>query len=281
MEVRGVSPEELKIPGPKTVDAKNQSKIEPLGTPDFYANHFDGRQMSIPIAYNNGEVKLFEIMRRVDDPQTGMSAVVMHNRTDGHAVIMYKGTDLPGRDEGAGRMGFMKDIDSIMQARRGEVNQQTAPAEKVYLDTLKDPQVKSVEIIGYSIGSQHLNYMAAKHGARGTAIADMGMPTQVLTSVFNKGMADSKPAYSLNEISQSMRERVTVLHLDKDKLPQWASAGPSLGTQIALDAGSAMDWKGLLHVPQVYGINAGPLLEAKEQERQRMPVAIPTAPGPS
>lgn len=100
--------------------------------------------------------------------------------------MLYKGMDLPGRNEGCGRTGFIEDGRTAFQAKMGQLNQQTAPAEAAFLEIRNNPQVESMEVVGYSIGSLHMNYLAAKHDAVGTVIADMGMSNSVLTDIYNK-----------------------------------------------------------------------------------------------
>lgn len=251
--------------------SKNQSKLEPLYAPELYARHFDGQENEIAVSYtDDGHKQTFKFLGRVDDPATSFAGVVMMNSADGHAIIMYKGMDLPGRDEGAGRTGFVGDLKTIMQARQGLVNQQTSAAEKLYLDTIGNPDVKSVEIIGYSIGSMHLNYLAAKHDARGTAIADMGInySQNILKSIFTDSVADLQSSRTMESLQQQMRRNVTVLDMSADILPKIAAAGPSQGNVRSLDQGSVWDMKAVAHIPQVYKANADKLLNPETPERQ-------------
>ncbi|MBN8521385.1 MAG: hypothetical protein J0L77_05750 [Alphaproteobacteria bacterium] len=231
--------------------AKNERKLDPLLTADFYGRHFDNGEVSITSKYTDGSDQVFDFKSRIDDRATSLAASVFVNSQDGHAIIFYKGTDLPIiRDEGSGRFaGFIKDIQAIFQSKAGQVSRQTLEAERVYLDIMREPSVQSVEIVGYSIGSQHVNYLAAKHRATGTTIADMGIHPDVLGREFQ----DDKSGKSINE---QMLDRVSVLHLAWDKLPKWFAAGPSVGQSISLDQGHFDDIIGLAHIPQTYAHKA-------------------------
>lgn len=276
-------------------EGKNHKKLEPLYMPELYARHFDGHENNITVAYEGSdEPQTFELLKRFDDPATSFSGVVMLNKADGHAVILYKGMDLPGRDEGSGRAGFIKDFEGVRQAQKGQINMQTAPAEKLYLETLGSPGIRTLEIVGYSIGSQYLNYMAARHGAKGTAIADMGISDNVLNEAVKSRAADPDMSqYSLPEITAQMRQGITVLHLSADKLPKWFAAGPSRGTIIDLDAAHASggkrslkDWfsdrAAIAHIPQIYEAHADAVLERTGKKmREDSPEAANPAPVPS
>lgn len=257
----------LGLPGPRdeagqsVASDKNQALIEPLYAPDLYARHFDGEENKIAIGMKDGSVRTYEFLERIDDKKTSFAASVLLDQESGHAIILYKGMDVPGRNEGSGRGGFIGDLRVAYAAKNGEDNIQTPPAEQTYLNTLNDPRVKSLEIIGYSIGSLHLNTMAAKYGAQGTAIADMGISNQVLTSIFNKGVEG--PGLNLVEdMDAAMKTRVTSLKKEWDKLPASSAASAPRGTVISLDQGSWTDILGLAHIPQVYAADAEKMLQA-------------------
>lgn len=267
--------EDLDIPGPRhrdgtsAADPKNQAKIEPLYAPELYARHFDGKENRIAIGMRDGSQRTYDFHKRIDDPSSSFAATVMLDKTSGHAIIMYKGMDLPGRNEGSGRTGFLKDYETARAASQGHDNAQTGAAEKVYLDTLQDPDVKSLEIVGYSIGSLHLNYMAAKYGAKGTTIADMGIPDQVLSSVYNKAAGSSQPLHSLDEMNAGMRDRVTSLKKEWDFIPASHAASPPRGQVLTLDRGNWSMFLGIAHIPQVYRADAEGILK----ERRIIPVS--------
>jgi hypothetical protein len=230
--------------------SKNTAKLDPLFTAAFYGAHFDGGKTNIVAPYKDQSNQSFDFVGRIDHQVSSLAASIFFNKADNHAVLFFKGTDLPIiRNEGSGRiMGFLRDIKAIFQSRAGKISGQINEAENIYQQILEDPRFDSVEIVGYSVGSQPLNFLAAKHGAVGTAIADMGIHPLVLSQNF-QGDGSEMP------MKDQMQKRVSVLHLAWDKLPKLFSAGESVGTLISLDNGKN-DFAALIHVPQIYAAKA-------------------------
>ena len=284
-QARAVSSEELRIPGPRGrqgVGAVNARVIEPLYVPELYTRHFDGGENTLMVpAGKDGRAEKYEFLRRIDDPKTSFFASVLLNKETGHAIILYKGMDKPFVNEGGGTMGFATDAKVAFQAALGGMNSQTKDAEKAFVETRNDPRVKSLELVGYSIGSLHMNYMAAKYGAVGTNIADMGISTSLLTSVFNReSRVGMRPGYTLPEISKAMQERVTTLTMRADFLPRsFAASGPR-GRETVLDKDS-LALGGALHIPYFYMKEAQEMLKNQPGNAPGSAPASETPEGPS
>lgn len=230
---------------------KNQKNLNPLNAPELYNRHYSKHQNDIVIAdRHTGRMVRYELLSRTDDPKTGFQSSVMIDRATGHAVILYKGMDTPLKDEGNGRLGFLRDVFTAAQAFLGfKATTQTPLAEKTYLDAINNPDIKSVEAIGFSLGTLHVNYMAAKHGAVGTVLSDLGIADNTLTKLFNqKSGADQNPNTLINQLKQN----ITVLSMGFDLIPHLFGASQSRGQVIKLDQGTAPDLAGITHRSAVY-----------------------------
>lgn len=234
---------------------KNQKSLNPLNAPELYNRHYSKHQNDIVITdRNTGHMTRYELLSQTADPKTGFQSSVMIDRATGHAVILYKGMDTPLKDEGNGRLGFLRDAFTAAQSLLGfKATAQTPLAEKTYLDTINHPDVKTVEAVGFSLGTLHVNYMAAKHGAVGTVLSDLGIADNTLTKLFNqKSGADQDPNTLLNRLKQN----ITVLSMGLDLIPHLFGASPSRGHVINLDEGSKPDLSGVKHSTRVYSEKA-------------------------
>lgn len=245
--------------------SKNVSKIEPLAAPQFYADIFDGKKETLDVAYRGGDAATFDFVERFDDKDSSFSAVLMQNKTDGHAVILFKGMDLPGRDEGAGRLGFIDDLKTVVLHKMGYETDQEAQANKVYDATIASDKINSLEVIGYSIGSIFTNRLAAEKGAKGTNIAELGY--------YTRDDAEETPDLS---------GQITSLRLRGDVIARVGMVGDVAGHEVMLDGDRALKIPftnaaipypypgGIAHVPQVYAAEA-------ERRMDENPPALPSA----
>lgn len=198
------------------------------------------------------EIWHFERLSTLNDPKTGFRGDVMIDRASGHAIILYKGMDVPFKDEGNGRFAFLRDVFTAAQSWfRGGLNQQTPLAERLYLETLRNPAIKSIQTVGFSLGTLHVNYIAAKYGVHGTVVSDLGIADHGLTKIFNNSAHGV-----LEKAKQELHKNVTVLRMGFDLIPRLFGAGPSRGNVIDLDEGLLPDLSGLTHLANIYSIKA-------------------------
>lgn len=231
--------------------AKQLRTLDPMVAPGLYTEHFyskrfDDRQ---PIVAGGATYTPY---RRFDD-DSGLSGTLMLDRATGHALILYKGMNRLLRDSG-GIGGMFTDIRAILQAKFGTANDQFAGGERAYREALCDERVQSLEVIGYSLGSQLANYLAVKYGAVGVVFGDMGIDRQVLATLAADGKA--VPANQL-------RHNLTSLSLSGDLLIKMFGVGDRIGDVIELPGGLS----GVFHDPEVYAYAANAVLHDREQQR--------------
>jgi hypothetical protein len=226
--------------------------LNPLDAPALYGRHFGGQDV-VTLRNSAGRAARYETLSSLSDAASGFRADVVLDRASGHAVILYKGMDVPFTDEGSGRLAFLRDGFAAVQAAvSGGPNMQTPFADRVYLETKANPAVKSIEAVGFSLGTLHANYVAAKYGIRATVLSDLGIGDKGLTDIFNSKAGAEKARRRLSR-------DVTVLDMELDLIPRLFAAGPHRGRVIALDAG-APDLSGLSHHVSAYSRKARELL---------------------
>lgn len=229
--------------------------INPLSAPEIYYRHFSDHENVIEIPPTLGSYDQpwrFELLSSTNDPRTGFTGDVMIDRQSGHAVILYKGMDVPFRDEGNGRMGFLRDSFTAAQAWwRGGPNWQTPLAEKVYLDTIKHPEVKSVEVVGFSLGTLHVNCMTAKYGVKGTVLSDLGITDRGIKNLFNR-----KAAGDVEGAVSNLKKNLTVLRMALDLIPPLFGVSEHRGRVVQLDDGDFPNLSGIFHRARTYSEKA-------------------------
>ena len=166
--------------------------INPLTAPALYSRHYGpNKEDTITTMNRDGKLMKLEMLSHLEDAKSGFYGDVMIDKASGHAIILFKGMDVPLRNEGNGRTGFLRDAFVAAQTWfTGANNMQTPFADKLYQDTRNNPDVKSVEVIGFSLGTLHANYIAAKYGVPTTVLADLGIGDKGLKSIFNKSAAN-------------------------------------------------------------------------------------------
>lgn len=255
-ESRSEAPVEV----PADLADKNIRILNPLGAPDLYFELYDKAALTVNIqGPDDDEPATYELVRNINDAESGFHAKVIRNPETGHYVLLSKGMDMPGRDEGSGVMGFSDDIGDLkLQSLQTCISDQVLAAEQAYLELLQDPDVKSLEIIGYSIGSIPANYYAAVYDAKTTNIADLGVPGSVenstqnfLAHTFNWCGNGFFPGVH-GEFETNLNENVVGLELRADAMGgTLGSAGNRYGKQIVLDEND-LNLLGAAHVPEVY-----------------------------
>jgi hypothetical protein len=232
--------------------------INPLAAPALYSLHFGEKHKdSLTILGKNGKLIRLDMLSHLEDKRTGFYGDVMIDKSTGHAVILFKGMDVPLKDEGNGRTGFLRDTFTAAQALvTGAKNWQTPFAEKLYQDTINNPDVKSVEVVGFSLGTLHANYIAAKYGVKGTVLANIGIANRGLKSIFNDSAEDVSAA------KLHLNNNLTDLRMALDPV-SWLGIFRHYGTVIGIDKGNAPDLKGAEHLAKNYAENARDFMEKK------------------
>lgn len=236
--------------------SENYNGLNPLAAPALYSRHFGSRHRdATTILAQDGSLIRLELMSHLEDKRTGFYGDVMIDKATGHAVILFKGMDVPMKDEGNGRTGFLRDAFTAAQAFvTGAKNWQTPFAEKLYQDTINNPNVKSVEVVGFSLGTLHANYIAAKYGIKATVLADLGIAGRGLKSIFNNSAEDVAAA------KLHLKNNLTDLRMELDPV-SWLGFFRHQGKVINLDQGKSPDAKGMLHLATNYNENAKALIK--------------------
>jgi hypothetical protein len=248
---RAQAPAACADPGPHL--AKQQSRLEPLLAPIVYTRHFYGPREAAgqPIDLQD---TVWQPHRDLSDPASGFDGSVLLDPATGHALVLFKGMDRMSVE--GGPLGALTDLVQVFGARFGGANAQVAVAERAYLQTLCDPQVRSVEVIGYSLGSQPANLLAVRWGATGTVFGNMGIAPERLA----QGLTDA-PAGTTRA---TVDARLTVLSLGGDVLVRMFGVGEEIGRRIDLP-GSAL---GVLHDPEIYAHAASQVLAERSPDGQ-------------
>lgn len=230
--------------------------LNPLTAPALYSDHYgDKKRDSLTVVGQDGSLIRLDLLSKHEDKRTGFRGDVMIDKATGHAIIIFKGMDVPLRNEGNGRSGFLRDTFTAAQALiSGGKNWQTPLAEKLYQDTLNNPEVKSIEVVGFSLGTLHANYIAAKYGVKGTVLADLGIANRGLKDIFNNN------AENVSSAKTHLKTNLTILDMKLDPV-SWLGFFRHHGKVIGLDLGGEPDAKGIQHLARNYAANAGQLIK--------------------
>ncbi len=252
---------------------KNVRILNPLAAPDLYFELYDNAAKRVTITDpQTNESQNYELVENINNPETSSHFKVIKNTETGHHILIGKGMDLVGRDEGAGRIaGVIEDLDQQGSAEdEGCVTGQVLDGEKAYLELLQSPDVKSIEVIGYSIGSIPANYLASVYDAKVTNIADLGVPgsefdAEPTSENFNVCAHGLFPG-AHGEFKTNLNENVVGLALRLDTMGgSLGGVGTRFGKQIVLDEND-VNLMGIGHVPEVYADSARELHQAPETE---------------
>lgn len=263
-ETRTDKPVEL----PVEISDKNSRLLNPLAAPDLYFELYDNSASKVTITDSKDQKTSYELVANINDTESSFHGKVIKDPDTGHHIMLFKGMDLPlVRDEGAGRLGFAEDLSQRSDAENhGCITKQTVAAEQAYLELLQNPDVKSLEVIGYSIGSIPANYMASIYGATVTNIADLGVPQPGETSTNFSASAHGLFPAAHGEFKTNLTENVVGLELRGDALGgSVGEVGQRYGQQIVLDEDD-LNLFGFAHIPMVYADSARELHNAPETE---------------
>jgi hypothetical protein len=234
--------------------AKQRFAIDPLRVPGLYTELFYGQRPDASASIEAGGMS-FRPYRRFEDPGSGLSGFVLLDEASGHAIVLFKGMDRPFAErDGLG--GVFTDLGGVLAAKFGTGNGQFPLAEDAYTETLCEDLVSSVELVGYSMGSQIANYLSAKYGAYAVVFGDMGLDAKLLER-YSGG--DVKAARA------RVREHVVSLSLGGDMVVRMFGVGEVVGTVVQLPGGLA----GVFHQPEIYANAASTAI--REREAQRSP----------
>jgi hypothetical protein len=237
--------------------AKQRSAIDPLRVPALYDALFYGRR-SDPLAAIEVDGARLRPYKEIDDPDTGLQGFVLLDEASRHALILFKGMDRPFAEHG-GLGGVFTDLGGVLAAKFGTGNSQFPRADNAYTEALCDTRIESIELVGYSMGSQIANYLAVKYGARGVVFGDMGLDATLLKRYAANGNPEAA--------RQQAREHIVSLALSGDLLVKMFGVGDVVGTVVELPGGLA----GVFHQPEIYANAANAAIRDREKASSAAP----------
>jgi hypothetical protein len=237
--------------------AKQRASIDPLRVPALYDDLFYGRRND-PLAAIEVDGARFRPYKEIDDPDSGLQGFVLIDEASRHALILFKGMDRPFAEHG-GLGGVFTDLGGVLAAKFGTGNSQFPSADGAYTEALCDERIESIELVGYSMGSQIANYLAVKYGARGVVFGDMGLDATLLKRHAANGDAEAA--------RRRAREHIVSLALSGDLLVKMFGVGDVMGTVVELPGGLA----GVFHQPEVYANAANAAIRDREKAGSAAP----------
>jgi hypothetical protein len=234
--------------------AKQRSAIDPLRVPALYSELFYG-QHSDSLAAVNADGMSFRRYKQFDHPDSGLSGFVLLDDASGHALVLFKGMDRPFAERD-GWGGVLTDLGGVLAAKFGTGNGQLPRGDDAYTEALCEEDIKSIELVGYSIGSQIANYLALKYGAFAVVFGDMGLDSTLL-----KRHAGS----DLQAARTRAREHVVSLSLSGDWVVKLFGVGEVVGTVVKLPGVLA----GVFHQPEVYANAANAAIRDRDADRDK------------
>lgn len=229
--------------------AKQRGAIDPLRVPALYTELFYGDRRDPLAALDAGGMRL-RPYRQFDHPDSGLSGFVLLDDASGHALVLFKGMDRPfAQRDSLG--GALTDLGGVLAAKFGTGNAQIPRADDAYTEALCEEAVKSIELVGYSMGSQIANYLAVKYGAYAVVFGDMGLDAKLLG---RHAQGDPKAARA------RAREQVISLSLSGDLVVNVFGVGEVVGTVVKLPGALA----GVFHQPEVYANAANAAIRDRE-----------------
>jgi hypothetical protein len=229
--------------------AKQRRLVDSLRMPALYTAVFYGGRDDPRAAFEVDGAQ-FRPYRRFDDRESGLEGLVLLDDSSGHALVLFKGMDRPFAESG-GWGGVLTDLGEVLSAKFGTGNHQLFRAEGAYTEALCEDAIRSIEMVGYSMGSQIANYLAVKYGAYGVVFGDMGLDT---------GLFKHHARGDLQAARAQARERVVSLSLSGDLIVSIFGVGGVVGSVVKLPGGLA----GVLHQPEIYAAAANAMLRERD-----------------
>jgi hypothetical protein len=234
--------------------AKQRSMIDPLAVPALYTELFYGQPRDAgDVIYVDGMG--FRRYKQFDDPDSGLSGFVLLDDASSHALILFKGMDRPFAEQD-GWGGVLTDLGGVLAAKFGTGNAQIRRADDVYTEALCDKAIKSIELVGYSMGSQIANYLAVKYSAFAVVFGDMGLDSTLL---------EQHARGDLQAARARARGHIVSLSLSGDLVVKLFGVGEVMGTVVKLPGVLV----GVLHQPEVYANAAKAAIREREAEREK------------
>jgi hypothetical protein len=238
--------------------AKQRSAIDPLRAPALYSELFYGRRSDSSAAMNVDGMR-FRQYKQFDDPDSGLAGFVLLDDASGHALVLFKGMDRPFAERD-GWGGVFTDLGGVLAAKFGTGNGQLPRADDAYTEALCEQSIKSVELVGYSMGSQIANYLAVKYGAHGVVFGDMGLDATLLK---RHARGDLQAART------QAREHIVSLSLSGDLVVKMLGVGEVVGTVVKLPGGLI----GVFHQPEIYADAANVAIRERGRDSDREEMA--------
>lgn len=233
---------------------KQRRVIDPLKGPGLYSELFYGPPAQSQAAINvDGMV--FRRHKEFDDAGSGLSGFVLLDDASGHALVLFKGMDRPFAERDGWR-GVFTDLGEVLAAKFGTGNDQLRLADGVYTEVLCDEAVQSIEVVGYSMGSQIANHLAVKYGAYAVVFGDMGLDSALLK---RHARGDLQAARA------QAREHVVSLSLNGDVLVKLFGVGEVVGNVVKLPGILV----GVFHAPEIYANAANSAIRDRDAARDK------------
>ncbi|MCA0177537.1 MAG: hypothetical protein LCH73_14830 [Proteobacteria bacterium] len=215
-----------------TLAAKAQRFVDPLEAPAVYDEVVYGAHRRLGDVLTIGGLD-YRVDTHIDE-EGGYSATVLRQVTGAHALLVLQGMNRWFADRG-GFGDAMADLGAVF----GGTRTQSTVAERQYLALACDDSVGSLEVIGYSLGSQSAYVLALRHGAQAVVFGDMGLPSRALEGL---------DAAAQRAALAALHEQVVSLRLSGDVLVRLFGASERPGRAIDLPGGLG----GLFHQPEIY-----------------------------
>lgn len=242
--------------------AKQRAAIDPLEVPALYSELFYGRHPDSLAALFQADGMSFRRYRQFDHPDSGLSGFVLLDDASGHALVLFKGMDRPFAERDGGLGGALTDLGGVLAAKFGTGNGQFPRADDAYTEALCEEAIKSIQLVGYSMGSQIANYLAVKYGAYAVVFGDMGLDSTLLK---RHARGDLQAARA------RAREHVVSLSLSGDLVVKLFGVGEVVGTVVKLPGALA----GVFHQPEVYASAANAAIRDRDADRNDAVAASP------
>jgi hypothetical protein len=232
--------------------AKQRGAIDPLRVPALYSELFYGRDSTTTLQAGGMSFRRY---RQFDHPDSGLSGFVLLDDASGHALVLFKGMDRPFAERDS-LGGVFTDLGGVLAAKFGTGNSQLLLGDDAYTEALCEEAIKSIELVGYSMGSQIANYLAVKYGAFAVVFGDMGLDATLLK---RHAHGDLKAARA------RAREHIVSLSLSGDLVVKLFGVGEVMGTVVDLPGAVA----GVLHQPEVYAGAANAAIRDRDAQRDQ------------